>query len=261
MRPPLRVVGPPWLADDLGGTPDRGFETDGQPADWWCSGTHYARLVASGLDVAFSTPGGCLPLIGLPGRPPISVVPLGELLGGSGLPQRVFAKPNDVKLEAFPADVYSARELTQTLVGAVDRYTHAESLPVALCEPMTFGAEARCFVLDGQVVSTCAYTDGHGRLGRGLDDLLDAAEVARIREVVEGFVASADLPRAAVVDVGHWRGEWVLIETNPAASSSWYCDIPPPGVAEAIRAGQHDEARHTWTDPITHIRTRPLPRT
>ena len=254
----LRVVGPDWMAEDLGGVHDRGFDAPTRPADYWCSGTHYARLHASGVGVSFSTPRGCLPLIGRAGRE-VRVLSVADLL--KDMPGRtVFAKPNDLKLmSTFPAGLYEPARLAGRL-GTVlaSRLRDPAGLMVAISDPVVFEVEVRCFLLDGRVVLAHPYTDPLGGFGWGMPPL-GPAETDEVVYAAERFAAGFDSPRAYVLDLGWSDGRWVPIETNPASSSGWYADNPPTNLADVIRAGQHDEAHHTWADPLEHLRVVALP--
>lgn len=254
---PLRVVGPRWMADDLGAAHDWGFDAPADDGcDFWCSGDHYGRLVASGSDISFSTPGGTLPLVGWIARS-LSFWDLGELHANPPR-SRVFAKPNDLKLPGlFDAEVYEPRALVAALerVMGSRSVVDASAILVSLSEPVVFGVEVRTFVLDGQVIECCAYSNGQGFWGRGLDGLIDEVSESEIVSLVEQFVSQSEMPRSLVVDVGFCDDEWEIIETNPAASSSWYSWTPGASVPEAIRAGQHDDPSFTWRDPLDHRRS------
>lgn len=148
-------------------------------------------------------------------------------------------------------------QITARLPASRDPESMAISLtpPLDLCRAM----EVRCFVLDGRAVSACPYSDGLGQMGNELDHLLDDRDRIELCRLVDRFSEQTPgLPRAFVIDFAYIEGEWVVLETNPASSSSWYCDQPPPGVAEAIRAGQHDDDAYEWTDPMRHLTTVPL---
>lgn len=261
-RLPLHVVGPRWMADDLGGVHDYGFDAPDSPADFWCSGAHYASLRASGVDITFSTPGGMIPLVDSPWRTGVAVRSLADVLDDPP-PGPVFSKLNDLKLTSFIARVRSMSELVRDLeeLSESTLIRAPQSLPIALAEPLDLSRsmEVRCFVLDDLLVSACPYSDGRGDMGRGLDGLIDDEHLFDLAGIVDEFVASVpELPRAFVIDFAFISGKWVPLETNPASSSSWYCDRPPADVAKAIRAGQHDGDHCAWTDPVDHLVRLPL---
>lgn len=259
MSTPLRVVGPAWMAGDIGATADWGFDVPDEPSDFWCSGDHYARLRASGFDISLTTPGGVIPLVGLTQRE-VAVCELVELAARPPA-SAAFVKPNDVKLPGiFEAKVYDPGELRaaiDTLLGARS-VSSATTLTMSVSEPVDFGVEVRSFVLDGEVIECCAYSNGQGAWGRGLDDLVDDVSKYEIKSMIATLANSATLPRAFVVDIGFVDGGWDFIETNPAASSSWYSWTPGSDVAEAIRVGQHDDPVFEWTDPLKHRPLTPL---
>lgn len=257
MSIPLRVVGPAWMAADIGGVPDWGFDVPAEPSDFWCSGDHYARLRASGVDISFSTPGGVIPILGH-ARREVSVRELTDVVSNPPV-SSAFVKPNDLKLPGiFEAQVYDPSQLRQAFERLLDArsVTASTTMLMSVSEPVSFGAEVRAFVLDGQVIECCAYSNGQGAWGRGLDRLVDGVSQGEIRSKIESLMATVSLPRAFVVDVGFLDGQWEFIETNPASSSSWYSWVPGPDVAEAIRVGQHDDPAFEWKDPLKH---RPLP--
>ena len=131
-----------------------------------------------------------------------------------------FCKPTVPKL--FPARVYShAADLASACRGL-----EGETV-VLVSEPVTFIAEARCFVLDGRVLD-CAIYDGHG-------DTIAAANAAA------ELLADLPLPRAVVVDMGLIRGRgWALLEFNAAwgaGLNGCSAELVWPCVAAASGAG------------------------
>lgn len=246
---PLHVVGPAWMAQDLGAVHDRGFDPPAQPADFWCSGEHYARLTDVS-DIRFSTPGGMLPLLGL--RPGLDVRSAVSILDDPPS-QVLFTKLNDLKLASFPARVRTPTELIDACQKLAESVTDPAEVMIATMPILDFAAEARCIVYGGEVVSVTAYSNGRGWLGRGLDDVLDDIDRGQIARVASNLRCPL---RAYVVDVGWCQGNWTVIETNPVASSFWYADAPDPVVAKAIRAGQHDDPAFDWTQPMLLRRRR-----
>jgi hypothetical protein len=74
---------------------------------------------------------------------------------------------------------------------------------VMVSEPVTFTAEARCFVLNRTVLD-CSIYDGEADV---------AAAAAAVKELIGGIVA----PSALVVDVGFIKDQgWALVEFNAA---------------------------------------------
>jgi hypothetical protein len=105
-----------------------------------------------------------------------------------------FCKPTVPKL--FPARVYAdGAELAAECLG-LDRQT-----VILVSEPVSFVAEARCFVLDGAVLD-CAIYEGEARV---------AAAAAAVADLLQ----DVPVPRAIVVDMGliPERG-WALVEFN-----------------------------------------------
>ena len=259
---PLHVVGPKWMSADLGGVHDYGFDVPDRPTDFWCSGAHYASLRASNFNVRFSTPGGMIPLVDSPWRTGVTVSSLADVLDRPPATP-VFSKLNDLKLTSFIARVRTPDELVRDLedIAASMLIRRAESLPIALAPPLDLSGamEVRCFVLDARMVSACPYSDGRGDMGRGLDHLLDTEVETDLARLVESFACrTLHLPRAFVIDFACIGGRWMPLETNPASSSSWYCDCPSAEVSRAIRVGQHDGPIYEWADPIRHLTSLPL---
>ena len=131
-----------------------------------------------------------------------------------------FCKPTVPKL--FPARVYSnAAELA-----AECRGLDGEML-IVVSEPVTFMAEARCFILEGRVLD-CASYDGDG-------DTTSAASAAA------ELLRDLTVPRAVVVDMGliPERG-WALVEFNAAwgaGLNGCRAELVWPCVAAASGAG------------------------
>lgn len=118
---------------------------------------------------------------------------LGEVLAG---PFPVFVKPMMPK--QFRGAVYhSVDGIREECRGL------APDTAVFVAEPVRFVSEVRSFVLDGAVVDAAVY--------EGTADIADAVSF------ISKLIASLDLPRAVVIDVGFIaeRG-WALIEFNGA---------------------------------------------
>lgn len=74
---------------------------------------------------------------------------------------------------------------------------------IMVSEVVTFTAEVRCFVLDGQVLDAAVY--------EGTADVTDAVET------VQGMTQIVRLPRAVVVDAGYVANRgWGIVEFNAA---------------------------------------------
>lgn len=134
-------------------------------------------------------------------------------------PGPAFLKPPRDK--TFPATVYSdGSELPEL----------PPDTPVLVSEVVTFAAEYRLFVLDGEVVTGSRYaTFGHLDVG----PLPDSARAFAL-DVID------DLPSAVVVDVGEIadpataRRTWAVVEPNmPWFAQSYGAD--PAGVLDVIQ--------------------------
>jgi hypothetical protein len=120
-------------------------------------------------------------------------VTLAEALRG---PFPVFVKPLVPK--AFRAGVWRAPEdLKEECKGLGDE------TPVIMSEVVQIAAEARAWVMDGQVL-TCAVYEGEG----------DSSEAAA---ALASFTRDIPLPEACVVDAAYIAGRgWALLEANAA---------------------------------------------
>jgi hypothetical protein len=108
----------------------------------------------------------------------------------------VFCKP--VIPKQFPARIYTGSDDLAAECRSLDGET-----VILVSEPVTFIAEARCFMLEGRVLD-CAIYDGDA-------DTSDAASAAA--ELLRDLPA----PRAVVVDMGLIPGRgWALVEFNAA---------------------------------------------
>ncbi|WP_432097311.1 ATP-grasp domain-containing protein [Streptomyces sp. bgisy100] len=137
------------------------------------------------------------------------------------LPHAFFAKPPVDK--TFAADVYPDGQALPDHLPA--------GTPVQVSEIVTFAAEFRLFLLDGEIRTGSRYAT-YGRL--------DPAPLASCpeRAEVEGFVQELlaahgwTLPRACVLDVGRVLGrqgleaQWAVVEANMAWFSHLYASDP-----------------------------------
>ncbi|MFF2522801.1 ATP-grasp domain-containing protein [Streptomyces liangshanensis] len=128
--------------------------------------------------------------------------------------------PND---KSFPARVYPDGS------GLPGRDAVEDDVPVLVSDIVTFTAEFRLYVLDGEVVTGSRYAV------RGVRDVVPLAadpRAAGVREFAARLFAAGvpALPRAVVVDVGTVDegpgGEgWAVVEANAAWASGHYaCD-------------------------------------
>lgn len=273
----LLVVTPArWLADDLTAGAaanqvrvihDYGLDA---PADvdhiaWWCPGTFAARLHATGIRPAFTSP---IPatITGLPrellGRR-MQVVPLEDVLQAArALPGRVFLKAADTKIPGLPASVHPVDEVPAFQTACYDHGMGPDS-PVILAEEVTFWQEHRIWVHQDTPVASSAYL-----VGGVTWDAMNPVELPPAREaMVFARTVTAELaghvPGGYVLDVGQLAdGAWAVVETNPAWSSNpyWATERDADGVVATILAAQHPGQHHPWTPDVALTRrARPLP--
>ncbi|MGW6414138.1 ATP-grasp domain-containing protein [Streptomyces sp. NPDC055055] len=171
------------------------------------------------------------------------------VLDAWALQRPTFVKPPRDK--SFAADVYADGS---RLPDGLDPAT-----PVLLSEVVTFAAEYRLFLLDGQIATGSRYAV----FGR-LDPLpLDphAPIASEIAEFVHGLVAEAGdaLPSAVVVDVGQLLDpyrpghRWAVVEANMAWFSHAYAADPTRVLDVVIRAaGPRDKVRPSDLSYIRH---------
>jgi hypothetical protein len=135
--------------------------------------------------------------------------------------ETAFIKPAYDK--SFDAEVYTSG----AALPADDAFPDA--LPVFVAEPVTWGVEFRCFVLQGGVTTLSAYVR-NGELVQAEDDSWSATS-----EETEQALAfsnrllndqAVDYPPAFVMDIGKIEGrDWAVVEANPAWASGIYgCD-------------------------------------
>lgn len=124
--------------------------------------------------------------------------------------------PND---KSFPARVYPDGS------GLPGPDTVDDDTPVLVSDIVTFTAEYRLFVLDGEIVTGSRYAV------RGALDVVPLKDDAHHGEVLD-FTSQLftspgvpPLPGAVVVDVGTVDGRWAVVEANAAWASGHYaCD-------------------------------------
>jgi hypothetical protein len=158
-------------------------------------GESFCLVVAHQLGLELLSPRDDLLLAVPPGwlRRRVTSLALGEVLVS---PFPAFVKPAVPKL--FRGQVYSSAEELQA---------ECTGLPVEtivlVSEVVAFGAEARAFVLDGQVLDCALY--------EGVGDVHAAVAAAR------AVAAAVPVPRSVVLDVGFIPGAgWAAIEFNAA---------------------------------------------
>ncbi|MEV5972016.1 ATP-grasp domain-containing protein [Streptomyces sp. NPDC051921] len=123
--------------------------------------------------------------------------------------------------------------------------------PVLVSEPVTFAAEYRLFVLDGQVRAGSRYVS-YGRLDPG--PLAGGA-----RTFAERLLAAVggSLPSGAVVDVGRTdRGTWAVVEANMAWFAHSYA-ADPAAVLDVVLRSAGPRGRVGERDR-SYLRTRPM---
>ena len=171
----------------------------------------FCTWVASELDLALlATPHDFLarlPRAFL--RRQVSYMTLAEAIA---LEERAFFKPAEDKW--FRAGIYaSGRELP-----GVEGLPGAD--PVLVSEPVTFGVEYRCFVLQG-TVATCGIYLRHGELA--VHEPPTPAEEDEATAFARSVLDAVDTPPAFVLDVGYVEDRgWAVVEANPAWASGVY---------------------------------------
>ncbi|MFJ7064349.1 ATP-grasp domain-containing protein [Streptomyces sp. NPDC101115] len=139
----------------------------------------------------------------------------------------VFVKPPSDK--SFPAAVYGTD--LEDIRRSVPPHT-----PVLVSDPVTFAAEYRLFVLDGQVVTGSRYAV-YGRLEPGPL----APDARRFGEDLLAAVGDT-LPSGVVVDVGPLEGSpthpdgWAVVEANMAWFAHCYAADPGAVLDVVLRA-------------------------
>ncbi|MER5435020.1 ATP-grasp domain-containing protein [Streptomyces sp. NPDC002588] len=153
--------------------------------------------------------------------------------------------PND---KSFPARVYPDGS------GLPGPDAVEDTEPVLVSDIVTFAAEYRLFLLDGEVRTGSRYAT------RGGLDVAPLAEDPRRREVLAfaGRLAGTGLPSAIVVDVGLTDGsEWAVVEANAAWASGHYgCDAGAAldVVLQAARPeGEFGSADHRFLRPLPEV--------
>lgn len=230
----------------------------GDPAYWWAPMQYVARLRASGLNLALSTPG----LSYLPSVPVELALRTTTLLTvadaaecGAG-----WFKPAEAKVGAAPAQHYPSGMNFQEHAAAghmpamsMVHYTETTLAPIY--------CEYRCFVTPDAVVVTPYLRDGVTWDGLPPDVPFTADAHAFACDVL----SAVGHPPHFVLDVARLcDGRWCVVEANPAWSSNPYALSTDPVMVTAVLGSQHQPSGTGWDwvpDPyyLQPLIARPLP--
>ncbi|MCB5164402.1 ATP-grasp domain-containing protein [Streptomyces bambusae] len=205
----------------------------GRHGGHYYGGPAFAAHVADDLGVALLEPTddwlAALPVAYTRRR--ITLATLGE---ARALPGPAFVKPPTAK--TFPAAVYAVgRDLPTGPDLTAD-------LPVQISDVVTWAAEFRLYVLDGEVRTGSQYAT-FGRLDSA--PLHGHDREGAVLEFADGLLAAcgAGLPSAVVVDVGLLSGPdraaadaWAVVEANMAWFSNTYAADPDRALDVVLRA-------------------------
>lgn len=205
---------------------------DGVRAAWWTPTEHAARLLHAGAPLALSAPGPHW----------LSQVPR-ELAGRvvwSGFARDVpagagWCKLAEVKLEGIPAAWWGdTRDFTRALAAAG---VPDESVVQVSSTRLDIASEYRCFMVDGSPAAVSAYLRGGVTWDPAWEGEPDpGAAQARAFAQAVGDTMGSRQPAGYVLDVAVLAdGNWVVVEANPAWSSSPY-GADPAGVVESVLA-------------------------
>ena len=181
----------------------------------------FAAVVAQDLDIVLLEPPFDW-LAGLPDQYSKRDVRYAVLSDARQVGAPAFVKPADDK--SFPARVYPSG------VALPSEDVLPGTLPVLIAEPVTWGAEFRCFVLEGRVVTSSIYSRD-GELAQTEDGAWPAEPEETNAALKFAATVLADvstpLPPAVVLDVGVIEGRgWAVVEANPAWGSGIYGCAP-----------------------------------
>jgi hypothetical protein len=267
-----------WLADDLraAGTieVDHTLGLDIPPLSgetaFWCSGAWALRLLKSGVQHPFLSPGPDWLT-----RVPEEFLRRDVWAGTIGnMPYRgeelMFYKLAEHKHGDIPAGLYLVEDTFQRHVRNVFATAdHVDELHFVGSAPMSYAREYRCFIARGKVTAASFYL----ATLPGIDDSTvtitwdayepdrapDASSAAAFaQDVVEAM--GDDQPPGYTLDVGEDAdGNFSVIEANAAWSSNIY-HAQAAGVIESVLASQ-EPGHDTWAwapDTLFLHRARPL---
>lgn len=256
-----------WLAEQfapLGAVLDHGFDIDPTTAldtYWWAPGAWVASAHRAGVQ---------LPLLscGVDWLPNLSEEYLGRRVWNSllrdipsGVTAETFVKLPEVKHDGVPAKLYGPNcYLRETL----EQYHLPADTIWQLQEPMEFYAEARYWIVNGEIAASSLYRVGDtvwGSPGWDSEIYLDCMYSAEEMDIMARRVArTVDAPPGYVLDIGMTEQGPCVVEANAAWSSGPY-DGDPAGIFEAIKASHDFEAaypRWAWRHSPVFDRARPL---
>jgi hypothetical protein len=195
---------------------------------WWAPTEWAVRALNAGAAMTLSAPGptwlSTLPET-LLGRA-VHSLQLGEV---ERLPGPGWCKPAEAKIEALPAGWRTPHELADQ---AAEAAMPADSWIQWCPERLDLECEYRCYVLNGEVVTSSPYLiDGftyNDMIDGGPERHDEHVDAAGFAQHTADELGSGGQPAAYVLDVGFdlTSGRWVVIEGNPAWSAAWYgCSI------------------------------------
>ncbi|MEV1023589.1 ATP-grasp domain-containing protein [Streptomyces sp. NPDC050264] len=212
----------------------------GRTGGHYYGGPAFAARVAGDLGVALLEPADSW-LTDLPRAVTGRAITAATLAEARALAAPAFVKPPADK--SFPAAVYADG-------GALpDDPALPPGTPVQIGEVVTWAAEFRLFVLDGEVRTGSQYAS-YGRL--------DARPLAGHRHEAGALDFAArlladhgeSLPSGVVLDIGLIGGRWAVVEANMAWFSSCYAadpdaalDVVLRSAGPAARLGERDRER------------------
>lgn len=185
-------------------------------------------------------------LPGLPERHRKREVSFATLAQARAEPRERFIKPADDK--CFPARVYASG-------AALPHLPHLPAdTPTLISEPVRFEVEYRSFVADRRLATLSPYIRG-GDLARDAAGAWESrdGETEEATAFLEALLADpeADIPPAAVIDVGRIQGRgWAVVEANPAWGAG-ICGCDPAAVLPVLRracvaAARVSDADRRW---------------
>lgn len=189
-------------------------------------GPAFAARVAHDLEVALLEPSDDW-LTTLPDAYTGRHIAMSTLNEARRLPRPAFVKPPREK--SFPAAVYAT--------GA--DLPAGPDAPVLISDVVTWAAEFRLYVLDGEVRTGSQYTTfGH----LDAEPLEGHRHEAAVREFTQDLLSTCgeSLPSAVVLDIGllttHHGPEWAVVEANMAWFSNCYAANPDRALDVVLRS-------------------------